>query len=79
MPEFDPTLPEQTSELVSEPAPDLPVEVAPEPAIITAPPQPTLRALFLGDDGLRAGWSVLLYILLTVLVGVFLFPLLYAP
>ena len=27
-------------------------------------PKPTLRRLFLGDDGLRAGWSVLLFLLL---------------
>ena len=28
--------------------------------------KPTLRRLFLGDDGLRAGWSILLFILLGV-------------
>ena len=31
--------------------------------ILSTPPRPTLRRLFLGDDGLRAGWSVLLFIL----------------
>ncbi len=33
-------------------------------AIISAQPKPTLRRLFLGDDGLRAGWSFFLFILL---------------
>jgi membrane protease YdiL (CAAX protease family) len=28
------------------------------------PPKPTLRRLFFGDDGLRAGWSVLLFFLI---------------
>jgi membrane protease YdiL (CAAX protease family) len=30
-------------------------------------PRPTLRRLFFGDDGLRAGWSFLLYLLLVAL------------
>ena len=33
---------------------------------ITPPPAPTLRRLFFGDDGLRAGWSLLLFVLLSV-------------
>jgi membrane protease YdiL (CAAX protease family) len=40
--------------------------VAPPPA----PPKPTLRRLFVGDDGLRAGWSVLSYLLLVALVAI---------
>jgi len=68
--EFDPTSPDQTSESVPEPLANLPVEVAAEPAIITTPPKPSLRSFFFGDDGLRAGWSVLLYILLVVITGV---------
>ena len=47
--------------------PHLPIEAPPEP--------PTIRRLFLGDDGLRAGWSVLLFVLLLVgisLLGNFL-------
>jgi membrane protease YdiL (CAAX protease family) len=35
----------------------------------TAPPPPTLRRLLFGDDGLRAGWSVLLYFTLVMLLG----------
>lgn len=31
------------------------------------PPRSTLRRLFYGDDGLRAGWSVLLFVLITAL------------
>ena len=33
------------------------------------PPKPTFRRLLFGDDGLRAGWSVLLYLLLVGLVA----------
>ena len=33
------------------------------------PPQPTLQRLLFGDDGLRAGWSVLVYLLLVALVA----------
>lgn len=42
---------------------------------IDAPPPPTLRRLFLGDDGLRAGWSVLLFLALVVLLGMGATPL----
>ncbi len=36
----------------------------PEPALLaSAPPKPSLRRLFLGDDGLRAGWSLLLFLI----------------
>ena len=43
----------------------------PQPAFPapSEPEKPTLRRLFFGDDGLRAGWSVLLFL---VLVGVFI-------
>ena len=33
-------------------------------------PSPTLHSLFIGDDGLRAGWSVLLYLLIVAAIGV---------
>jgi membrane protease YdiL (CAAX protease family) len=33
------------------------------------PPPPTVRRLLFGDDGLRAGWSVLLYFSLVMLLG----------
>ena len=33
------------------------------------PPKPSFRRLLFGDDGLRAGWSVLLYLLLVGLVA----------
>ncbi len=36
----------------------------------TTPPKPTLRRLFFGEEGLRAGWSVALFILLCIPVGV---------
>jgi membrane protease YdiL (CAAX protease family) len=39
-------------------------------AIITTPPKPTLRGLFLGDDGLRAGWSFLLFIAIFAILAV---------
>jgi membrane protease YdiL (CAAX protease family) len=32
--------------------------------ILSTPPRPTLRRLFLGDDGLRAGWSLLLFVIM---------------
>ena len=43
--------------------PQQPEAITPEPF---APQPPTLRRLFFGDDGLRAGWSMLLFILLIV-------------
>jgi membrane protease YdiL (CAAX protease family) len=33
------------------------------------PPPPTVRRLLFGDEGLRAGWSVLVFFLLVVIVG----------
>ena len=69
MSELDPTSPEQTSEPISDPIQALSVEAPPAPPIISTPPKPTLRALFFGDDGLRAGWSALLYIVLVILTG----------
>ena len=35
----------------------------------SAPPAPSMHRLFFGDDGLRAGWSVLLYFVLMMLLG----------
>src|ERR1700712_4927995 len=32
-------------------------------------PPPTVRRFFFGDDGLRAGWSVLLFILIVAALG----------
>ena len=43
--------------------------------INSAPPKPTLHAFFFGDDGLRAGWAILLYLLLAALFGFALFAL----
>lgn len=43
-----------------------------EDDIITAPPPPQkrdVRWVFIGKDGLRAGWSVLLFMLLAVMIG----------
>ncbi|ADW68154.1 CPBP family intramembrane glutamic endopeptidase [Granulicella tundricola] len=45
-----------------------PIEPNQAPAI-TTPEPPTLRRLFLGDDGLRAGWSFALYLLLVALIA----------
>ncbi len=42
---------------------------AAEPAPFAAAPPPALRRLFFGDDGLRAGWSLLVFIALIVLLG----------
>ena len=45
-----------------------------DPLPISAPPEPSLsQKMFLGADGLRAGWGLLLFIILlaTVLLGVF--------
>src|ERR1051326_5235797 len=40
-----------------------PIEPSPETAIEPVPPQPsTVRKIFWGKDGLRAGWSLLLFI-----------------
>lgn len=62
MPEIEPTSPEAASAL---PLSELTETAAPpSPA-----PKPTVRRLFFGDDGLRAGWSVALYILLVALVS----------
>jgi len=33
------------------------------------PPRPVVETIFLGDDGLRAGWSILLFIILVALMG----------
>jgi len=33
------------------------------------PQRPTLRRLFFGDDGLRAGWSILLFVLILAAIG----------
>ena len=67
--EFDPSSPEEPAEAVSAPVEPFRVEVAADQPIITATPKPSLNRLFFGDDGLRAGWSVLLYIVLLVATG----------
>ena len=47
-----------------------PREAASKPNFgVIDPPKPTVRRLLFGDDGLRAGWSVLLYLLLVGLVA----------
>ena len=44
-----------------------PTLLPPRPeASFAEPAPPTLRRLFLGDDGLRAGWSLLVFVLLNV-------------
>jgi len=50
---------------LSELEPLQPEVASPEPF---APQQPTLRRFFVGDDGLRAGWSMLIFIILLVAV-----------
>ena len=39
------------------------------PAEAPASPKPTVRRFFFGDDGLRAGWSLLLFLLLAIAFG----------
>ena len=65
-PLLDPTL-EPPSLTLPDAAPDTALDATPTPAPL--PPKPTLRPLFIGDDGLRAGWSVLLFLILLYLVG----------
>lgn len=50
------------------PAADLgPDSFAPDPSLaLPDPSKPTLRRLFVGDDGLRAGWSFALFLLLLI-------------
>src|ERR1035438_10147104 len=66
VPEIQPTPPEAPPSLVA-PEASLP----PEPAPIS--PQPwetrTLLLILLGPQGLRAGWSVLLFVILLALFG----------
>jgi len=48
-------------------------DLLPHPLIVDSiesrPPRPTLQRLFFGDDGLRAGWSVALFLILVYLSG----------
>ena len=69
MADFDSTLPESSPETLQDASVEqvAPPEAAPLPP---APPKPTWGRLFFGDDGLRAGWSVLLYVILVILFGV---------
>ena len=46
------------------------IQPALAPSTISTPEPPTLRRFFLGDDGLRAGWSFLLFIILLIVVSV---------
>ncbi len=52
---------------------DSEVDSLPNPLIVdsieSSPPRPTLQRLFFGDDGLRAGWSVALFLILAYLAG----------
>jgi membrane protease YdiL (CAAX protease family) len=51
----------------------------PDPDIPLSPPAPSAPSatlLFFGEDGLRAGWSVLLYITLVILTGTLIFSIL---
>ncbi len=50
----------------------------PDPVVASAPPNPpqsALRSIFIGPRGLRAGWKVLLFVLLFVAVTLLLRPL----
>ena len=65
MQQLDPAKPASSEETQAGPTPGENLEdlyLKPEP------PRPTLRRLFYGDDGLRAGWSVLLFLLITALL-----------
>jgi len=65
--EFEPNVSENSSLSVPPPLEEMP----PQPDLLTIePPKPTFHRLLFGDDGLRAGWSVLLYVLLAGLVAV---------
>jgi membrane protease YdiL (CAAX protease family) len=50
-----------------------PIEPAVTEPVVSTPEPPTLRRLFFGDDGLRAGWSFLLFIILLVAAFTLLF------
>jgi len=39
------------------------------PIVSPEPPKPTIRRLFFGDDGLRAGWSFALFLILAIALG----------
>jgi membrane protease YdiL (CAAX protease family) len=71
MQELDPTQPAPFS---AESSGALPTsfESTPPDLLTPEPPKPTLRRLFFGDDGLRAGWSVLLFLLITAALLVLL-------
>ncbi len=52
------------------PVPEITVpELEHAPTPTTPPPTSILRRIFLGDDGLRAGWSVLLFLILVVIIS----------
>jgi len=54
-------MPDSGSEIVSETAQNVSLE--------QVAPRPTLQRLFFGDDGLRAGWSVLLFVVLVAAIA----------
>lgn len=64
--EFESNVSENTAEVAPPPMLE---SVTPPESTSTEAPKPTLKRLFVGDDGLRAGWSVLAFILLVALVG----------
>lgn len=62
----DPTLPPAEATQPSELSP----LSGPATAAALAPPQPsTLRKVFIGKDGIRAGWSLLIYVVILVVIG----------
>ncbi len=78
MSDFEQTVPEPPPDLnsVSNAVPDMDtseagrLDLPAEPETPQAAPKATLRRLFIGDDGLRAGWSVLVYLVLVTLLAV---------
>lgn len=67
MSEFDPNVTENFSAGVPVPVQE---PISEQNFATMEPPTPTFHRLLFGDDGLRAGWSVLLYFLLVALVAV---------
>ena len=62
--------PDHPSSLPESPFPDSPPSEPPQlsPALVPGPPQPNrLRRIFFGPEGLRAGWSVVIFIGLLLL------------
>lgn len=63
MSEIDPTIQPISSEI------QVPLTFSGENELPPVAPKPTVKRFFVGDDGLRAGWSVLVFLLLVVLLS----------